>query len=84
MFKVGIVVSSWHYFDNPFKLQPLHELHYATAVENEFEDEDLEVRLIDLRDTRSTSSDISKDVVSMFVPENDNHYHKAVSLINRT
>ena len=49
MFRIGVVVPSWHYWENPFKLQPLWELYYATVLEKEFADRGYETELIDLR-----------------------------------
>ncbi len=49
MFRIGVVVPSWHYWENPFKLQPLWELYYATVLEKEFADEGHQIELIDLR-----------------------------------
>ncbi len=67
--RVAIVVNSWHYFDNPFKLQPLHELHFATAIGDHFKGEDVEVKIIDLRQMRSMSND------SMCIPESDLYFY---------
>ena len=47
MLRIGIIIASWHYFSNPFKLQPLHELYYATIVDSYFDD--VKVDVIDLR-----------------------------------
>ena len=49
MFRIGIVVPSWHYWDNPFKLQPLWELYYATVLEKEFSQDAHQIEIIDLR-----------------------------------
>ena len=44
---IAVVVPSWHYWDDPSKIQPLHEMHYATVIQNNFPG--IEVKIIDLR-----------------------------------
>jgi anaerobic magnesium-protoporphyrin IX monomethyl ester cyclase len=48
MFSVGIIIPSWHYWIDPTRIQPLHEMHYATVLESKFE-EKVNVSIIDLR-----------------------------------
>jgi radical SAM superfamily enzyme YgiQ (UPF0313 family) len=58
MFRIGIVVPSWHYWDNPFKLQPLWELYYATVLERKLSPTANQIEVIDLRgSTGETLSD---------------------------
>lgn len=47
-FTVGVVVPSWHYWNDPLKLQPLWELYYATLIEDRFPDASVDI--IDLRE----------------------------------
>jgi len=49
MYSVCAVVPSWHYWMNPFKLQPYWELYYATILQERFPTDDLSVDLVDLR-----------------------------------
>lgn len=49
MYRIAVVVPSWHYWENPFKLQPLWELYYATILEKELSDGAHHVEVIDLR-----------------------------------
>lgn len=57
MVKVSVIVSSWHYFDDPFKLQPLYELYYATVIDHMFSGQDVDVDLIDLREARKDNKE---------------------------
>jgi radical SAM superfamily enzyme YgiQ (UPF0313 family) len=45
--RIGVVVPSWKYWRNPFKLQPLWELYYASLIRESFSKS--EVAVIDLR-----------------------------------
>lgn len=51
MIAVSFIVPTWHYFNDPFKLQPLKELHLATVLADRFRDR-IGVSLIDLRELR--------------------------------
>lgn len=51
--KITFIVPSWHYFFNPFKLQPYWELYYATILEEQFPNAQIIVR--DLRKTNKTT-----------------------------
>ena len=55
MYSICVVVPSWHYWKNPFKLQPLWELYYATIIRNHFSGDDVSVEIEDLRGTRGDS-----------------------------
>jgi len=58
MFRIGFVVPSWHYWENPFKLQPLWELYYATVLERNLSPAANQIGIIDLRGlTGKTLSD---------------------------
>ena len=46
--KITFIVPSWHYFFNPFKLQPYWEMYYATILEKQ-----LPNAKIDIYDLRS-------------------------------
>ena len=46
--KISFIVPSWHYFSDPFKLQPYWELYYTTILKNQL-GEKAEINLIDLR-----------------------------------
>jgi len=71
MFRVGIIIPSWHYFDDPFKLQPLHELYYATVIDHEFDGKDIGVSVIDLRQIRAVNKIITPEVISILVAEQE-------------
>ena len=46
--KISFIIPSWHYFSDPFKLQPYWELYYTTILKNQLGDK-AEISLIDLR-----------------------------------
>ncbi len=46
--KISFVIPSWHYFSDPFKLQPYWELYYATILKNQLGG-NADINLIDLR-----------------------------------
>lgn len=46
--KISFVIPSWHYFSDPFKLQPYWELYYATILKNQL-GSNADINLIDLR-----------------------------------
>lgn len=66
MKNVGVVIPSWHYWANPFKLQPLWELYYATLIKENVSGVDVE--LIDLR---SSDKSLSFDAMMEGVPKKD-------------
>ena len=51
--KITFIVPSWHYFFNPFKLQPYWEMYYATILEKQFPN-----AKIDIYDLRSLEKKI--------------------------
>lgn len=54
MFNATFIVPTWKYFANPFKLQPLLELYYATILR---ESSEVDISVTDLRDYRSRRND---------------------------
>lgn len=64
--RIGVVVPSWHYWANPFKLQPLWELYYATVLK-----ERLPGASVEVVDLRSSSRRASFEEVVDQVPECD-------------
>ena len=46
--KISFIVPSWHYFNDPFKLQPYWELYYATILRSQLGNK-AEIDIIDLR-----------------------------------
>jgi radical SAM superfamily enzyme YgiQ (UPF0313 family) len=75
MFSVGIIVPTWHYFANPFKLQPLNELYLATVIDSRFEGRDARVNVIDLREGRDTESEIDIKNVAAHIPEHSVYFY---------
>ena len=64
MLSIAIVIPSWHYWADPTRIQPLHEMHYATVLENRFKKRGVSVSIIDLRG-------ITLDQQVRHVPEHD-------------
>jgi radical SAM superfamily enzyme YgiQ (UPF0313 family) len=75
VFSVGIIVPTWHYFANPFKLQPLNELYFATVINSRFTDRDIEVSIIDLRQHRKEQNGFQIDKLISYVPEQDIYFY---------
>ncbi len=71
MYSIGIVVPSWHYFANPFKLQPLNELYFATVIESRFQSDKVKVQVIDLRPTRLQKKAFAEETTIYPIPEQD-------------
>lgn len=71
MLKVGIIVPTWHYFSNPFKLQPLNELYFATVIDFHFKSQDIKVNIIDLRQLRKKEGTFQRNKINSYVPEQD-------------
>lgn len=63
--KITFIVPSWHYFFNPFKLQPYWELYYATILEKQFPNSKLDI--CDLRNVKK--KDFKEEVEK--IPESD-------------
>ena len=36
--KISFIIPSWHYFSDPFKLQPYWELYYTTILRSQLKD----------------------------------------------
>ena len=46
--RIGFIVPSWHYFEDPFKLQPYWELYYSSILKKQL-DEKTDIKIIYLR-----------------------------------
>ena len=57
MVKISFIVPTWQYFSNPFKLQPLLELYFATIIRKTFPQDHFSVDIIDMRDFRKQRID---------------------------
>lgn len=71
MFSVGIIVPTWHYFADPFKLQPSFELYFATVIDSRLADKEVNVHVIDLRVIRSTDDGLCLETIPSYVPKHD-------------
>jgi anaerobic magnesium-protoporphyrin IX monomethyl ester cyclase len=60
--RISFVIPTWHYFNDPFKLQPYWELYYATILKDQLGDK-ADINLIDLRG-KSKNKNKFDDVVS--------------------
>lgn len=63
---VAVVIPSWHYWSNPFKLQPLWELYYATVIR-----EKVPNGVVDVIDLRRQSREYDFEQVVNDIPEYD-------------
>ncbi|WP_319582638.1 radical SAM protein [uncultured Pseudodesulfovibrio sp.] len=72
MHSVEFVVSTWHYFANPFKLHPLNELYLATVLEDRLGSA-VQVGVSDLRAARKENSTLDDCIDS--IPERDMYVH---------
>jgi radical SAM superfamily enzyme YgiQ (UPF0313 family) len=68
MISVAMIVPTWHYFNDPFKLQPLNELYLATVLDDQFRDR-VEVSLIDLRELRRKKITFNSANVGALIPQ---------------
>ena len=59
MLNISFIIPSWHYFDDPFKLQPYWELYYATILREQLANK-ANIDLIDLRGKAKNMQDFSK------------------------
>lgn len=75
MFSVCIIVSSWHFFLNPFKLQPVWELHLATMLDDYFKNKNVRISIVDLRELRRNDCKYSLDKVAEYIPKHDMYIH---------
>lgn len=71
MFTVGIVVPTWHFFRDPFKLQPVEEMYFATVIDERFGGREVKASVIDLRELRRPGSPYALDKVAAYIPERD-------------
>lgn len=53
MKSISVVVPSWHYWSDPFKLQPMWELYYGTVLQNALRSEGVSIDITDLRGTKA-------------------------------
>ena len=60
--KISFIIPSWHYFSDPFKLQPYWELYYTTILKSQLQNK-AEISLIDLRG-KSKQKDSFEKVVN--------------------
>jgi len=75
MIQAALIVPTWHYFSNPFKLQPLNELYLATALERDCRGS-AELSVVDLRETRRKElGPVSAENVASIIPEKDLYLH---------
>ena len=56
---INFIIPSWHYFDDPFKLQPYWELYYATILRKKLNN-DANIVFTDLRGKSKTNVDFSE------------------------
>lgn len=75
MLRIAIVVPTWHYFANPFKLHPLNELYFATVIDWRLRNKDIAVKVIDLRATRFSGKKTDLKEISSHIPENDLYFY---------
>jgi radical SAM superfamily enzyme YgiQ (UPF0313 family) len=68
MISVGVIVPTWHYFNDPFKLQPLNELYLATVLDDRFQGS-VDISVIDLRETRQRGISLGPQSIRSFIPE---------------
>lgn len=92
MLSIGIIVPSWHYFADPYKLQPLNELYFATVIESRVRGNGVSVSVIDLRQIRKKQKVINAETINAYVIEKDIYlywiakaadYVEIVSVVNQ-
>lgn len=64
MISVGLVISSWFYWNKPFVHQPLTQLYLATLIDEHFKGAKVQAQVIDLRG-------LKKEFMSYHIPECD-------------
>ena len=55
---INFIIPSWHYFDDPFKLQPYWELYYATILRKKLDNE-ASILFTDLRGKSKSNQNFS-------------------------
>ena len=55
---INFIIPSWHYFDDPFKLQPYWELYYATILRKKL-DNNASILFTDLRGKSKSNQNFS-------------------------
>lgn len=71
MLSVGVCVNSWHYFANPFKLQPINELMLATFLRSTLSVKDAQIVVHDLRQVRRADAGFTPELLALQIPEHD-------------
>ena len=71
MISATFVIPTWHYWLNPYKLQPLWELYYAEQIRHAFPENEVAVRMQDLRGFRG--KDFQEIVTD--IPEQDVYFY---------
>ena len=66
--QINFIIPSWHYFDDPFKLQPYWELYYATILREKL-DSKSNISFTDLRG-KSKSNENFENIINQ-IEEND-------------
>ncbi len=62
--KIGFIVPSWHYFNDPFKLQPYWELYYSTILKSQLGSA-VKIDIVDLRGKSKKNVSLSEIVESI-------------------
>ena len=76
MISAAFVVPTWHYFLNPFKLQPLNELYLATVVDSHFQGNGVSMSVVDLRSTRFSGQGKGESTIDpAAIPEHDFYFY---------
>lgn len=72
MISIAVIVQSWHYFADPFKLQPVWELYFATLLSTRLAArKKARVSVVDLREARRKTSRIDLNQVADYIREHD-------------
>ena len=66
--QINFIIPSWHYFDDPFKLQPYWELYYATILREKL-DSKSNISFTDLRG-KSKNNENFENIINQ-IEEND-------------
>ena len=61
---ISFIVPSWHYFHDPFRLQPYWEMYYATILKKQLSP----MHNINICDLRGMGKDNFSDVVKKIPP----------------
>ena len=66
--QVTLVVPPWGYWTDPFRIQPLYELGFATLINSRYAKSSVDVNIVDLRGT------LRDQRISM-IPESDFYFY---------